>query len=719
MEENRWRKHVTWDNPEEIEAKYEELSSKIDNVLNPLTISEFQVSQKRLKQSEQFKGTNQGLRTELESLSQYQKPRTPSKSLQKKNEKLAFEMKDMQSQCGDIHWTDVISNPEVRSFLQQYFPSASKISIIDLLGFLEFEYPYYLESQAVKNEIAYTLTLDSNSGHISLNALEILTRDCGLENFISQVYSRVDESIKESKAQINDEILQEVTEIKEMLDSRSVELERKEAMIIAKENKLLKLETSLFNDFKERLEKLAYQTKDKLNKEMNLQMKRMQGLERNINDMIKLARNKQQSLNKSELSVKNSGNDSLAGKLKARISSLEKSNECMKTKISLMELETKADKSTILKLTDELQRIKSRNSMLEQSFIAKKSEPEKPAEPIVTKEEPIKERLKVDPETELVFSIVNILITCISVTLPVIHAPASPRASLIEDIEPSLGETFFPAFNLLVPALIETVPHLYKLNKKDEQTVILKFLWELLVYAWAEQTPVHQDRKFHPNNLNFTPVTPFWKQKLTQERAKASRRPVYNLFSNLTVHKILGFYLLKWMQNKKSTPELILLSSFIISLTSTSKKRIILGLNHIKSLIPELLEEINIKNCINVLVALLDSPDEISAIACEILLSLTVDHLNLVITQCNNEFTMYSIVEASKKAVVNGLKNGNINDFEEGLVIILQKISFSDNIQAYMKQLNLLDVLVQRSSTVQNNSFFQNNLNSIIRNLSN
>ena len=332
MEESRWRKHVTWDDPDEISAKYEELSSKIDTVLKPLSISEFQAASLRDKGICDLKPSSNSLRRELDILSTNSQPRTPSKTLQKRHEKLVSEMKDIQSHSSSLSWLDVITNPETRAFLEQYFPKSSRISNTDFLAFLEFEFPHYVNSEAVKEEIITMLSLDQSSGCISLNALELLSRSQGLEEAIKQIYMRVDENIQENKELINSEILQEVTEIKEMLDCKSIELDKREARVLARENKLLRLESTLLSEFKEKLEKTAAGVKDKLAKEINVQMKRMQGLERNISDMIKLARSKQQVLSRSELSMKNSGTDSTAGKLKSRIAGLEKSNECLKTK---------------------------------------------------------------------------------------------------------------------------------------------------------------------------------------------------------------------------------------------------------------------------------------------------------------------------------------------------------------------------------------------------
>ena len=165
--------------------------------------------------------------------------------------------------------------------------------------------------------------------------------------------------------------------------------------------------------------------------------------------------------------------------------------------------------------------------------------------------------------------------------------------------------------------------------------------------------------------------------------------------------------------------ELALLSGFLVVLTSTSKKRIKSALVFIKNSVSEGFDEGNMKGCVSVLIALLESPDDISGLACEILLALTVENLTVVVNQCYNENSIYFITEACKRAVVNGLKHGAISELEEGLVILLQKLSGHEYLQSLIKQQGILELLVQRAQGVHENSFFSNNVNSIIRNLSN
>lgn len=710
MEESRWRKHVTWDDPEEIEAKYEELSSKIDNVLNPMSLSEFKSGIEGLKDS------SIGMREQLDS-----SRKGPSELLQKKHEKIVFEIKDVQSKSTELHWSDIVTHGSVKEFLKQYFPKSGKILKNEFLGFLEFEFPNFLASEEVREELGNLLSVDRGSKYISINALQLLTRDNGLEGFIEQIFERVDDSLKESKAVINEQILQEVTEIKDILDSRSIELDKRESKIAARESKLLKLENMLLTEFKEKLEKQASVVKEKLSKDINVQMKRLQGLERNVNDLVKLARSKQQSLTRSELSMKSSSSSDTTAKLKARISSLEKSNECLKTKLSILELESKTDKSSIVKLTEELNRLKARSSMLEQSLSsAKKPEPEKPAEIIVVKEEPEK-KVQVQNDSSLFLSLLATFIKCCKLTLPVIHAPGSPKSvshkvSMIEDEESSIGELFFPAFNKLVPSLVECAPFIQKLKNKEDQIEIVDFLWKMLIYAWSEDFP-QGNRKFNPNNLQFEPTSAVWKQKLANIRKKPTRKPLYSLFTNLSVHKVLSFYLLKWI-NSKTNPKLSLISAFLLILTSVSGKKILFGLNFVKEHFCEEFSNEGFAEFVHVLVALLDSPDDISSIACEILLSLTVDHLPEVLSQCCNESVVFRISEACKKVLMNGMKIGSVTDQEESLIVLLQKLSSSEYLQIQLKSHNLNEILMQRASYSGSNSFFQNNLNSIIRNLS-
>lgn len=726
MEESTWRKHVSWNDPEEFEAKYEMISSKVDNALKPFSISDFTADPSQGKDFSKSKISNESLKKELNYLSGSQKPSTPSKNLQKKHEKISNEIKDMQKQSNDLMWSDIITHPQVTEFMKRYFPRSYKILCSDFLSFLQYEYPHLVADDDVKDEIISMLTVDQNSEYISLNALQLSTRDYGLESFLQQLNTRLEDSFKESKAQINEQIIQEVTEIKEMLDSRSVELEKKEAKLLARENKILRIENTLATEFRDKLEKLASSTREKLMKDLNGQMKRLQGLERNVNDMIKLARSKQQVLTRSELSMKASGSEnSSVNKFKARITSLEKSNEVLKTKLSILEMESKADKATISRLSEELNRVKARSSMLEVSLSSmKKPETEKIVEvPVMIKEEPEKKNIQKITGLEVLvpLSLMNTLLQCCQVTLPVLHMPSSPKshkASVFEEDGMTLGELFFPAFNKIVPCIVECIPFIHKLKKKDEQSNLIKFFWQLLMYAWNEEFPVQADRRFNPNNLSFDPTTTVWKKKLSTIKAKASRRPLYPLFTNQTVHKILCSYLFKWMNSRdKANTELSLTSAFLIIVTSTSKKRIVTSLNYIKGIIEEHYKETDIKNCVTVLVALLDSPDDIGSLSCEILLGLTVDHLSDVLAQCSNEMTIFKITEACKRVLMSGMKTGIVSDLEEGMIVLLQKFSGNEYFQGLIKQQGISDVLTQRMQNVKNNTFFTSNVNSILRNI--
>ena len=723
MEESRWQKHITWDDPEEIEARYKELSSKFDKGINPFSFSEFKLSQGLKHEDLSFN----------EASSSGQRP--PSRVLQIKHDKIVNDMKEVSKSNGELHWTDIITHESVKDFLKQYFSKNTKILTNEFLGYLEFEFPGAVNSLEVRDKLLALLSVDKNSKYVSLNALEVATRDFGLEEMIQNVAFEVEDSMKESKAVIHEQILKELTEAQEILEARKADLDKREAALTARETKVLRAENKMMVEFREKVEKMAASAKDKVAKDLNGQMRRLQGLERNVNDLVKLARNKQQTLTRSELSVKSTAGDN-ASKFKARISSLEKSNEVLKTKLSILELETKSDKSTIQKLNDELSRLRARSSMLEQSLNSssrrldseKQERAEKPEKPnqgdrseIATiKEEPEKKQ-KVVYEAGIFISLLSVIIKCCKLTLPVIQAPGSPRSvsqrlSIMEE-DLNLGEVFFPAFNKIIPGLVESFPFIHKHKNREDQLEILNFLWTLLIYAWSDDAP-RGERAFNPNNLPFESSTTIWKQKLAGVKKKVKRKPVFTLFANHLVHKVVSFYLDKWLECK-GNKRFSLISAFLLVLLAVSQKKVMKGLEFIKDFFAEDVAESDFDQYVHVLVHLLDAPDDASTLSCQILLSLTANHLPQVISQCSNESTLSKLCESCKKALTSGQKLNTLTDYEESLIVVLQKLSSNDFVQSYLKSQNLLEILSSRAQSSISNSFFKNNLSSIIRNLSN
>jgi hypothetical protein len=161
-----------------------------------------------------------------------------------------------------------------------------------------------------------------------------------------------------------------------------------------------------------------------------------------------------------------------------------------------------------------------------------------------------------------------------------------------------------------------------------------------------------------------------------------------------------------------------LTSAFLLVLLTVSQKKLLKALFYIKDHLSQDFPE-DLDRFIQVLVCLLDSPDETSSVACEVLLSLTVDHLPQVSIQCSNDLLVFKIAEACKKAIMEGQKLNSISDTEESLTVFLQKLSSNEVLSSMFKTQGLIEILASRALSCGNNSFFKNNLNSIIRNLSN
>ena len=725
MEDSQLHREDYLDDFDEIEARYEELSSKIDQGLNPFSFSELKfVKGLRFEDLRLEKDFSD----EDKSMSRVLGIKSKSKSKSKSKE-LVKDVAGIGKVKEEGYWTDIITHVSVKDFLRQYFKDGVGILKKEFLGYLEFEFPNLVTSNEVKDRLRDLLSADKNSKFVSLNALEVATRDVGLELMVKNIAFDVEGKMIESKAVIHEEILKELTEAHEILECRKRDLDKREDALVDRETKVLRFENKFMVEFKEKTEKMAAEVKDKIAKEVGVQMKRLQGLERNVNEMIKMARTKQQTLTKSELGVKSNTVES-ASKLKSRISSLEKSNEVLKTKLSVLELELKTSKSTVQKLNEDLSRLRTRNSILEQTLISstRRPDPEKPEKleasnlfnksgTLTAKQEPDKKPSIVN-EPGIFINLISILLNYSKLSNPDSDSKRSLNQGLsIINENFHLIEVFSPAFNKLVPALIETFPFIHKHKNKKDLLQILNFFGILVIYAWSDGEN-RTEKTFGDCNLEFEASSTVWKQKIAAIKKGVKRKPVFPLFANHLVHKVLCFYLGKWM-GFKGNKRISLISAFLMAFLAVSQKKVMKALEFIKGYLDEELVESDLGLYVHVLVTFIDAADDIGNLSCQILLSLTVEYLPQVISQCSREAIISKLSESCKKALISGQKLGPLTNYEESLIVLIQKLSSDDSIQSYLKSQNLIEILASRALSSKTEPFFKSKLSSIIQNLSN
>ncbi|CAG9324495.1 unnamed protein product [Blepharisma stoltei] len=754
-------KRVSWKQSKDLSSQYNELASKFDNAIKPLTLEEInsknrfpQMVWERMDSADNIKKSSEHLRRELELISSkkerdFQSQKGPSESMWKKHEKLLEELesdsellpkpKNSMQKSSKLSFLDVISNHEVKEFMKKYYKESDEITTKEFIDCLEFEYPLLMDTEGIKEELAQILSIGGQKT-ISLNALEIFTRDQGLENSIAALKTQIIENIQDSKKQINAQIVDELMDIKDALDIKSQELDQREEEVSFKEKEILDREENLMSDIQERVLTYANQAREKIKSEINVQLKRLKSLEETVSDKLKLL--------KSKLEPKKTGTDfsksqdANANKYKARIQSLEKSNEHLKNKLNTIEAESKNDKNAILKLQEEISRLKSRNSMLEQSVMQKSKiiEPEKVVTPTpITVEKESTKLISMTPELSISINTIYTLLNCSRLTVSYIAAPSSPRSvashrtSIItDDVQGNIGEIYYPSFNTLAPQLIELLPFIDKLKNCQAQFTMLWGLWELLIFAQNNHTD-NVERRYCPNNLEFIPSTEVWKKKLAQGKPKSSRRPLYQLFSSNSIHKAIGYYLSKLIEKKgknqrsKEIIQLSLISSLLALLLSISKKRIEIALLNIKNLITDPDNQdtvvdillVDIKGSIQTILHFLELSDELSCHAIDILLSLTIDqsYFSYFIQQCQNQQVIITISEACRKVVARGLRSGKAEEFEESLLILLQRLTSQESLRSLFREQGICEILLQRSRNCEDQGFFTSNLNSIIRNL--
>jgi len=718
--ESKYKKSVTFKDSSELSEKYEQISKRIENALNPLSLSEIDNEQENREDENTFESLRKSSEALRKDLGILRKSQGPSMRMLRKHQDLVNEMSEYgfrseRQPKKSLTWEDIITDQETLKFLQQYFPDNDKIRTKDFLESLEFEFPELIETQEAREELLNSISVDSEQRFISFNALELFTRKQGLKKSINQVQLQTEEKLRESKQQLNENIYNELVGIKEMLDRKTSELNQREKELKAMQEDLTRKESAMLQEVSAKAEQITSQIEQKAKQEIAKHMKRLKSLEKNLSEMLKVTRSRQQLLEKQkpQTSLETS-------KLKSRIQSLEKSNSQLKMKLSQVDSSSQQDKNLVSKQAQEIAKLKARNSLLEQSL----SKPQKPPSPPESppKPSPKKPLVQVTPELEVALEALHNFLTCSRLTLPLCTS-SSPRSSVsrisLRNTEDNLGELLYPVFNCFVVEVVQLLPFVRKCRKEIHKSVLWG-LWDVLIYAWSEPSEGGEV----PSHLEFSPVTEVWKKKLAKLKVKGSRRPLYEVFSKKAVHKAVGFYLEKSLTEKDL--ETGVLASLLLLLVSHSKSQLKEALNYLRrslvgehsSLVSELLLQ-TYRNSILVFLALLDFSDNLSTVSSEILLSLTMDSykFNQYISGCSFSNSLKGMMDACEKAINRGLRVGTAEDLEENLVVLLQKLSSEETLKPVLRKQGFGELLEQRAKSSQVSNFFQSNLHSILRNL--
>jgi len=707
---------------------------------------DFQQSVRRL---EKVKESSEQLKLEASKLSRKSEPdpltltQSRPKFVDSDEEDYSFSVKQKARASKLLRPKDVISNPEVLEFIDHHFKGKTSIKTSQFIASLEFEFPDILESDQAKQDLEEVLSLDPDKKTISLNALEIFTRDKGLQGSISELAGSSLKKELTDKTELNNAILEELLQLKEMLEVKSADLADREASLDDWESQIEDRESSLMEQIQGQMEELFKQNTQKIKQESTALMKKMGAMERAMSDQLKLIKTKQQLIASKEMAASKSVlSEPLSAKSKARIMNLEKSNEFLKGRVSGLEKELTQSKQQVTKLTEELARSKARNAMLEQSLIdvkhkvievvdvPKAQSPKKPEEPA-----------KPSGEIQLSLKTLHNLLSCLRLTLPLYCQPVkshSPSASVmsvkssltaLDEVRGFLGEILYPSFNGVVCGFVELLPFVFKSKRPDVQLTILWTLWDVVAFTYAEEARPEGEQQFLPQNLEFNATTELWRKKLLKVRGKG--QPLYPLFSNRSVHKVLSLYLQKFIEvrskqadSRKDCMFISLAACFLSLLLSASKKHIIGSLSLLRSWLSEAEQEQSVsevvlsdlKGSIAVLIGLVAKGDsEVRVAASELLLGLSVNQSASLISQLQNGECANRLCQAVMSAIIEAKREGENSELEVNLVIVLEKCSYDSDIQDAIRESDLLRVLSARVGDLPGDDFYVSNLKAIIQ----
>lgn len=140
------------------------------------------------------------------------------------------------------------------------------------------------------------MKLSIDTFKISLNALNLFTRDVGLERALTDLVTDCLFKQKAKKSlQLNDTIMSELLEVQKMLESKSKQVAQKEQEVKNRERMLEMHKQRAIQAVRDEYERLMKEQEARMQKEVQAVIKKVSNAERNLQNKIKLAGSNSQS----------------------------------------------------------------------------------------------------------------------------------------------------------------------------------------------------------------------------------------------------------------------------------------------------------------------------------------------------------------------------------------------------------------------------------------
>ncbi|CAD8205547.1 unnamed protein product [Paramecium pentaurelia] len=207
----------------------------------------------------------------------------------------------------------------------------------------------------LKNKI---VTIDPNI--VSLNALQLCTRDKGIKGLIEEIAEETYQDInRKEKQKINNEIVDELENVKQLLEKKQVMQIKKEKELVEYEYSLQKFKSEMSNSIQQVYDILCKMMEEQYQQKLSNLNKKFNNLEHQLKSKVKLIELKGSSIQKN-----NSTYSQEIQRLKQRNTLLEKQVESQKVRILELEKKLSLEKDNTIQLQKKLEKINQK--LLEQ-----------------------------------------------------------------------------------------------------------------------------------------------------------------------------------------------------------------------------------------------------------------------------------------------------------------------------------------------------------------
>ena len=290
----------------------------------------------------------------------------------------------------EIKYDDIIKDEETLKFLDYYFqdiPTQIHIddfwaSLIEYYKEILDQYPIPLDN--LKKSIFEKF--EKSDGNVSFNKLQARTSEIGLDRYIEFLIKEIHEANRNEEVQEIylqfDEIRTELEDERNVINKQRENLEDWEDELNERQQNIENMYYESKSDLENEATRLYKEAEIKVKKMFKEQTKKMQTIERNLQNKITVIKNKiskNNSLNNTTMRSANMSNilksskgadDPLTAskrnneKLKARVANLEKSYEVMKTKCKSAEEQLEKERADRNKYQEDYYKAKSRKEIV-------------------------------------------------------------------------------------------------------------------------------------------------------------------------------------------------------------------------------------------------------------------------------------------------------------------------------------------------------------------